>query len=169
LPASAAALAGALLLAGCTTFFGAHEKHAEVRLAPAPGQSVRGTVSFAERTDGVQVSYSIQGLAPNSDHALHVHESATCSGPANGATSTALFSPGTLHGTPGPRQEGDLGNIHADSNGVATGFVVAATLSLDGVRSILGHTIVVHKLAEDFYAPTETETGPVLACGELRP
>ena len=121
------------------------------------------------------MSYSIQGLVPNSDHALHVHENAACAepargtAPASGAVPEVIFSPGTPQAQNAGRLEGDLGNIHADSTGVATGFLVASTLALDGVRSIVGHTIVVHALPEDFYVPAEADTGAIVACGEVRP
>jgi len=68
----------------------------------------------------------------------------------------------------GARVEGDLGNIHADSNGVASGFIVAPDVSLDGIRSVLQRAVVVHRDASDPYAWPLHGAGPLLACGIIR-
>ena len=70
-------------LAGCSTFVD-HPRRAEVELHPAPGVNTRGTVTFVDNPDGVQVTYNLQGLPPDSDHGLHIHERGDCiaAGPA---------------------------------------------------------------------------------------
>src|SRR5260363_245113 len=49
-------------ISGCTTLFKPYEKRARAVLLPTAGNTARGTVAFVERADGMQVSYSIQGL-----------------------------------------------------------------------------------------------------------
>ncbi|MDI9654107.1 superoxide dismutase family protein, partial [Burkholderia cenocepacia] len=66
------------LLAGCTSFSSSHEKRADAQLQPTVGSQARGAVTFVERPDGVQVTYNLVGLPPNSDHALQVHERGDC-------------------------------------------------------------------------------------------
>ena len=72
------ALCGCTLLAGCTSFMGQQDKRAVAQLLPTVGSQVRGTVSFVEHSDGVQVSYNLAGLQPDSDHALQSPRSCTC-------------------------------------------------------------------------------------------
>ena len=62
--------ASSLLLCGCTSFLRPQEKRADAQLQPTAGNLARGTVTFIERSDGVQVTYNLAGLPPNSDHAL---------------------------------------------------------------------------------------------------
>lgn len=151
---------------GCTTIFGNHEKRAQAQLRPTAGNGARGTVTFVERADGVQVTYNLVGLPPNSDHALQVHERGDCNA-VDGSSAGAVFAPTAARLKSGVRVEGDLGNLHADETGVATGFIVAPELSLDGVRSVLGRSVLLHRDTSD-PAFAEHGAGPALACGPIR-
>lgn len=165
--AGALALAGMLLLAGCTSFMGQQDKRASAQLQPTMGSQVRGSVSFVEHSDGVQVSYNLAGLPPDSDHALQIHERGDCYA-TDASSAGAVFAPAAEHLKHGARVEGDIGNIHADANGVATGFLVAPDVSLDGVRSVLQRAVVVHRDPIDPYAYPQRDTGPAIACGQIR-
>lgn len=159
--------AGGLLLSGCSTFLRPQEKRADAQLLPTVGNQTRGTVTFIERSDGVQVTYNLNGLPPNSDHALQVHERGDCNA-ADGSSAGQIFAPAADRLKNGARVEGDLGNIHADANGVAAGFIVAPDVSLDGVRSVLQRSVLVHHDATDPYASSQQNVGPALACGTIR-
>ena len=159
--------ASSLLLCGCTAFLRPQEKRAEAQLVPAMGSQTRGLVTFTERSDGVQVTYNLSGLPPDSDHALQVHERGDCNS-EDGSSVGAIFAPAAERLKMGARVEGDLGNIHADSNGVASGFIVAPDVSLDGIRSVLQRAVVVHRDASDPYAWPQHGAGPLLACGIIR-
>ncbi|MFD1557942.1 superoxide dismutase family protein [Paraburkholderia silviterrae] len=165
--AAVLAVAACVLLAGCTSFMGQQDKRALAQVLPTVGNQVRGTVSFVERSDGVQVSYNLAGLPPDSDHAIQVHDRGDCNA-ADASSAGAVFAPAADRLKPGARVEGDLGNIHADSNGVATGFIVAPDVSLDGVRSVLQRSVLVHHDAIDPYAYPARGTGPALACGVIK-
>jgi Cu-Zn family superoxide dismutase len=156
-----------LMLGGCAGFFGPHEKRADAQLLPTVGNTARGTVTFIERSDGVQATYNVAGLPPNSDHALQVHERGDCNA-ADGSSAGQVFSPAAERLRSGARVEGDLGNIHADANGVAAGFIVAPDVSLDGVRSVLSRSVLIHRDAGDPYAFPAHGAGPALACGLIR-
>ncbi|CAB3776137.1 superoxide dismutase family protein [Pararobbsia alpina] len=155
--------------AGCS-MFADHPRRAEAVLHPAPGTNTRGIVTFVDNPDGVQVTYNLQGLPPDSDHGLHIHERGDCiaAGPAGLGP---IFNP-----LPAPvgagrnlvHAEGDLPDIHADSNGVAAGFFVIPDLSLDGVRSVIGRILVVHRDPDDPYTMVPNfSDGPRLACGVI--
>jgi Cu-Zn family superoxide dismutase len=164
---AAVSLLGGLSLSGCAGIFGPHEKRADAQLLPTMGNSARGTVTFIERSDGVQVTYNLSGLPPNGDHALQIHERGDCNA-GDGSSAGSLFAPAADELKSGVRVEGDLGNIHADANGGATGFVVAPDVSLDGVRSILSRSVLIHRDPSDPYAFASHGAGPALSCGLIR-
>lgn len=161
------AVAGCVMVSGCTGFMGQQDKRAAAQLSPTMGSQVRGSVSFVERSDGVQVSYNLVGLSPDSDHALQVHERGDCNA-TDASSAGAVFAPAADRLKSGARVEGDLGNIHADSNGVANGFIVAPDVSLDGIRSVLQRAVLLHRDPIDPYAYPQRGTGPALACGVIR-
>jgi Cu-Zn family superoxide dismutase len=162
-----ATLASGVLLSGCGLLFQNHEKRAEAALQPSAGNSARGSVTFIERADGVQVSYNLSGMPPDSEHALQIHERGDCI-VANLSDIGPVFAPAAERSKPGSKVEGDLTTIHADAYGSATGFVVAPDLSLDGVRSVLSRAIVLHRDSSDPYAVVSHGAGPALACGVIR-
>jgi Cu-Zn family superoxide dismutase len=159
--------ASGFLLGGCGLIFQSHEKYASAVLQPTAGNSARGTVTFIERADGVQASYNLSGMPPDSEHALQIHERGDCI-VANLADTGPLFAPGAERSKPGAKVEGDLAGIRADANGSATGFIVAPDLSLDGVRSVLSRAIVLHRDAADRYSAVPHGAGPALACGVIK-
>ncbi|KAJ3069178.1 hypothetical protein HK102_006980 [Quaeritorhiza haematococci] len=98
------------------------QMHAVAVLSPT-NTSVTGAVYFSQHgpNGDVKVRGRISGLAPNSMHALHVHESGDVSSPDASAVG-AHFNPGQdEHGClgTGEHHAGDFGNIKADGQGVA--------------------------------------------------
>jgi len=71
------------------------------------------------------------------------------------------------------RHVGDLGNIDADSNGVATINFTDSLISLHGPHSIIGRTLVVHAEHDDFgrggtdESRTTGTAGARVACGVI--
>jgi superoxide dismutase, Cu-Zn family len=167
LPALIVVVASGVLLSGCGLIFQSHEKYAAAMLQPTAGNSARGSVTFIERADGVQVSYNLSGMPPDSEHALQIHERGDCI-VASLSDTGPVFAPGAERSKSGAKVEGDLASIRADANGSATGFIVAPDLSLDGVRSVLARAIVLHRDAVDHYAPVPHGAGPALACGVIK-
>ena len=135
-------------------------------LQPSAGNSASGSVTFIERADGVQVTYNLSGMPPESDHALQIHERGDCI-VSNLADTGPVFAPDSERLTPGTKQEGDLATIHADANGTASGFIVAPDVSLDGVRSVLARVVIVHRDPADHYSLVPHGAGPSLACGVI--
>jgi Cu-Zn family superoxide dismutase len=157
--------AASLALGGCAAIFGPHEKRADAQLRPTAGNTARGAVTFIERSDGVQVTYNFVGLPPNSDHALEIHERGDCNA-ADASSAGAIFSTPSERATGGMRRAGELGNLHADATGVATGFIVATDVSLDGVRSVVGRSVVVAHDARDAGLPGRSAAA--LGCGLIK-
>src|ERR1700710_1841588 len=84
--------AGAASLGGCGILFQNHEKRAVAALQPSAGNLASGSVTFIERSDGVQVTYNLSGMPPESDHALQIHERGDCI-VSNLADTGPIFAP----------------------------------------------------------------------------
>ncbi|MCY0387453.1 superoxide dismutase family protein [Robbsia sp. Bb-Pol-6] len=175
---AAAWLTGAAL-SGCA-ILGPHERHAGAMLRPLDGSSVEGRVALAERVEGLQLTYDIVGLAPNTQHTVVIHAGGDCGG--QGArdigmrlTAGDVLPPGA--GAPA-RYSPRLTRIWADGNGVAMGFFVLPGLTLDGVRSVVGRTLVIHSGVDEWdeaddaasdpsASANDDHAGRVLACGVI--
>ncbi|CAL1285482.1 unnamed protein product [Larinioides sclopetarius] len=100
-------------------------------------------------TAPVTVSGEIRGLSPGL-HGFHIHQYGDLSGGC--ASAGGHFNPFQKnHGAPTDeeRHVGDLGNIQAGSNGVATINIVDHQLRLCGPISVMGRAIVVHAQQDD--------------------
>lgn len=167
--ATTAAVTAAVLLGAACSLFGTHEKRAVARLKPASGYTARGVVTLIERTDGVQVSYNLTGLSAEHNHALRVRETGDCARIEAAPGDDEVFNPDNVVSSDfrdAKQPAGRLPAVHADANGVATGFVVTSQMAPDGVRSVLGRAIVIHRGADDPPGATE-DLGPVIACGTI--
>ena len=82
---------------------------------------------------------------------------------------------GHSHGGPQDeeRHAGDLGNIEADSDGVAEGVISDHLVRLDGEFSVLGRSVMVHADPDDLgkggheLSLTTGNAGGRIACGEI--
>lgn len=142
---------------------------ATVTLLPTQGSEVRGSVTFANarRGQAVVVAGRITGLQPGK-HGMHVHEKGNCTAP-DGSSAGAHFNPGS-HSHAGPQDAshhaGDLGNVTADSTGVAEFSFEVEGLSLGvDAGSIIGRSLIVHAGADDLVTQPTGGSGARLACG----
>ena len=123
----------------------------------------------------VSVTAEISGLAPGL-HGFHVHQFGDNT---DGCTSAGPhYNPdGVDHGAPedpkGSRHAGDLGNVEANADGVAKFDVKDSLISLNGERSILGRTMVIHADIDDLgkggheLSKKTGNAGGRLACGVI--
>lgn len=147
-----------------------HEHHAmagitdaSVQLVEVADSGVSGTLRLEELADGVRITGRIEGLKPG-EHGFHVHTFGDLSDRDQGESAGGHFSPdGHQHGRPsdGKRHVGDLGNIRADQNGVATIDIVDDVIALSGKNSILGRALVVHADPDQFVQPSGNAGGRV--------
>ena len=147
---------------------------ARATIEPLNNSGLSGTVTFAPSDLGVQVTYMLDGLTEGV-YGFHVHENGSCAngedGTAGGAAG-AHFNPGsTKHGAPnlpaGQRHLGDLGNIHALSDGRILGSFNESIASLDGPESIIGKALIIHANEDDFTTQPTGNAGPRIGCGVI--
>ncbi|ONK57271.1 uncharacterized protein A4U43_C10F18360 [Asparagus officinalis] len=117
------------------------------------------------------VKVRVTGLTPGL-HGFHLHEFGDTT---NGCISTGPhFNPnGMTHGAPEDeiRHAGDLGNIVANSEGVAEATIVDSQIPLSGPNAVVGRAFVVHELEDDLgkggheLSLSTGNAGGRLACG----
>jgi Cu-Zn family superoxide dismutase len=140
-----------------------------VAVLQAAGDSgVRGTIHFTQRGQAVEIKGRITGLTPGK-HGFHIHQYGDLSDMQAGKSAGDHFNPaGHQHGRPDApeRHAGDLGNVEADEDGVATIQMRDSMIRLNGPQSILGRSVVVHA-AEDKFTQPSGDAGDRIALGVI--
>jgi superoxide dismutase, Cu-Zn family len=138
-------------------------------LNPIGNSQVAGIITFTEVQGGVLIEGKITGLPPNSAHGIHIHEFGDCSSPDGTAAGPHYNPEGTTHGGPMDmkRHNGDLGNIEADADGVATISYTDAVVSLKGDKSVIGRSIIIHEKMDDMKTQPTGNSGARIACGVI--
>ena len=137
-------------------------------IASAAGDDVAGTIWFLKAAGGVQVKARITGLAPGT-HGFHIHEFGDCSA-ADFTSAGGHFNPMTQpHAGPdaAARHVGDLGNITAGADGVATVDVIDKQIAFSGPHAVVGRAVVVHAKADDLKTQPTGDAGGRLGCGVI--
>lgn len=142
-------------------------KNAVAVLHPTAGNQCHGVVRFTQQGDSVKVVADLEGLAPNSEHAFHIHQYGDCSSP-DGMSAGGHYNPeGHPHGLPdgGPRHAGDLGNLKADADGKAHYEATVDNISVAAMKNpIIGRGVIVHAKPDDGSQPVGNAGGRI-ACG----
>lgn len=146
-------------------------KAAVVNLASASGSLVSGRLNVMPMRDGVHLTGEIGGLAPNSVHAIHIHEKGNCSA-ADASSAGGHFNPaGSPHGKvgSGPHHGGDMDNISANGEGVAKVSVHASGVTLGGgaPNDVAGKAVIVHAAPDDYKTQPTGNAGGRQACGVI--
>jgi len=129
--------------------------------------SITGNITFAGFDEGGIYAYIyLAGLAPNSPHAIHIHQFGDISNSTNSVGNH--FNPyNTPHGCPSSPSHhvGDMGTFTADSQGRILALFVnqQATLTLNHPASVIGRSVVIHSAADDCVA----NYGTKLAAGVI--
>ncbi|HCD53275.1 MAG TPA: superoxide dismutase family protein [Balneolaceae bacterium] len=132
---------------------------------PLGDSGVMGTVHFTAAENGVNVKAEISGLEPGK-HGFHVHQYGDCTAP-DGKSAGGHYNPAD-HEHSGPeemmRHMGDMGNITADENGVATIDYVDNDIMMD---MIIGRGVIVHAGEDDLTSQPSGAAGARLGCGVI--
>lgn len=132
--------------------------------------TVKGTILLMQGPGtATLIKGTITGLTPGK-HGFHIHEFGDMS---EGCKSMgAHYNPDDLdHGDLAQGHVGDLENVVADDNGVATFSITAKRVDLLGDRSVIGRGLVIHADEDDLGKGGDAESlktgnaGDRLACG----
>ncbi|MGQ4660865.1 superoxide dismutase family protein [Lysobacter sp. F6437] len=144
---------------------------ASVNLASASGSLVSGKLSLMPMDDGLHLTGEIGGLKPNSSHGIHIHEKGDCSA-ADASSAGGHFNPGSeAHGKvdTATHHGGDMNNISANAEGVATVDVHAKGVVLGGgaANDAVGKAVIVHADPDDYTSQPSGNAGARVACGVI--
>lgn len=135
------------------------------------GSNVTGTLRFTDVAGGVRVVGEVQGLNPNQEHAIHIHEYGDCSA-LDASSAGGHYDPERTNfhsraNAPEPHHAGDLGNLQADAQGTARYDRVIRNITVAGPRNpIVGRAIIIHAESDKFDQPTGSAGGR-LGCGVI--
>ena len=144
-------------------------KEAVVRLSPASGSLVSGTLNLRPMGDGVHITGEVGGLKAGGSHGFHIHEKGDCSA-ADASSAGGHFNPTAQpHGRAGQgaHHAGDADNLAADGKGVAKVNVHQSGVTLGGgaANDIAGRAVIVHAQPDDYASQPTGNAGGRIACG----
>jgi Cu-Zn family superoxide dismutase len=147
----------------------------ESGIAVLNGSIKKNFITFNPLSSKVtEITYYIEGLEPFSVHAMHIHQFGD---QRKGCESAGPhFNPyNAPHGAPennkNHRHVGDLGNIVANAQGVASGTILDPLIKISGKNSVIGRSLVIHQDPDDLGlgnhkdSLTTGNAGKRLACG----
>lgn len=143
--------------------------HVDVK--DAQGKSI-GMAMLSKAPSGVSIALDLKGLAPG-EHALHVHMTPKCEGPAFTSAGGHLNPMMKKHGTKNPEgpHAGDMNNFVAAADGSAKATVVAPGVTLgtepNSVFANGGTALVIHAKADDMMTDPAGAAGDRIACGVI--
>jgi len=145
---------------------------ASAELKATVGNGVSGTLKLTPQQGGVQMTGSIKGLTPNTQHGFHIHEKGDCSAP-DASSAGAHYNPtGQPHGNPAAaaRHLGDMPNIQSDAKGVAKVDLVIndVTLRTGEASDIVGKSVVLHEKVDDYKSQPAGNSGDRIACAVIK-
>lgn len=144
---------------------------ARADLQPTEGNTATGSLELRAEGDGVRISGRIGGLAPDTVHGFHIHETGDCSAP-DASSAGGHFNPGSdPHGNPadGPHHAGDIPNQRSDANGNADIDVLVPGIELGTGSStdVEGRALILHAERDDYTSQPSGNSGARIACGVI--
>lgn len=127
----------------------------------AQAPNLRGCVRFQQMENHVCVEISIQGLPQNDSgfYGFHIHEGSRCTG-VDFADTGSHYNP---ENTPHPRHAGDLPPLLMCCGGACQ----TVTTDRFRVAEIIGRTVVIHSMADDFRSQPAGDAGTKIGCGVI--
>lgn len=137
-------------------------------MRPTGTNQAAGVITFTKEAAGVRVQGSISGLTPG-EHGFHVHQWGDCSA-ADGTSAGGHFNPENMNHaaqTEAVRHVGDLGNVTANAQGIATINFLDTKIAFFGMASIIGRGLILHDKVDDLKTQPTGNAGARLACGVI--
>lgn len=132
---------------------------------------IRGHILFYETTQGLLVTISLSGLPDrekekachNGIYGLHIHQGKFCRGNEEDpfADTGPHYNP---DGCPHPQHAGDLPPIFSN-NGTALSAILTDRLN---IKEIVGKTVALHSMPDDFTSQPSGNSGQKIACGPIK-
>ena len=124
--------------------------------------AISGIVKFYQKTNGVLVVADINGLPPTATNffGVHIHEGRTCDGVDFSGTK-GHYNP---QGNPHPNHAGDLPPL------MRCGNIAHLSVLTDRFKvwDIIGRTVVIHDMPDDFTSQPSGNSGTKIACGIIK-
>ena len=143
----------------------------KVEMKDAQGQSI-GTAVLTESMGMVHIQLDLKNLKPG-QHALHVHMTPKCEGPAFTSAGGHFNPANKKHGLQNPDgpHAGDMDNFTVAADGTAKGMVMAHGITLgsqaNSVFASGGTALVVHAGPDDMKTDPAGAAGDRIACGVI--
>lgn len=137
-------------------------------MTPIGDSKVHGIVTFTQKGEMVLIEGKIAGLTPGK-HGFHVHEFGDMNS-KDGLSTGGHFNPeGLKHGGRDDKERhvGDLGNVTADKNGVASFTLLDHKVKLSGPHSVIGRGLIVHAKEDDEKTQPTGDAGGRVAGGVI--
>lgn len=129
---------------------------------------LHGEVLFFHIADGTLVVAELMGLPKGSGDCdrpilgFHIHEGGACSGTAQDpfADAGGHWNPGNC---PHPMHAGDMPPLFSNDGCAWQAFYTNRFIPAD----VIGHTVIVHNMPDDFHSQPSGDAGQKIACGTI--
>jgi Cu-Zn family superoxide dismutase len=123
--------------------------------------NLHGQVKFFQKRNFVLIEANVNGLPENNSgfFGFHIHEGGDCTGEGFSNTKNH-YNP---RGLPHPSHAGDLPPLMLCNRGA---YLCVATDRF-AVSDIIGKTVVIHNMADDFTSQPSGNAGTKIACGVI--